>query len=180
MKKVFISIRAFVLIFCIFLSCQKLENLTTKFRMAFNTAVTVPSSLGIDLPIDLLTPPVTTDSEAQFQNNNTRKDLVQEIFLETMVISVSSPSGKELTFLKSLHIYIKAEELPELLLAFHENIPSNAGTSLSLETTGDDFKEYIKKDTYTLRVKAVTDELVSQDIELDVHLGFLVHARLLK
>lgn len=180
MERFFIGVTPFALIFCCLFSCQKLENLTTKFKMAFNTTVTVPSSLGVNLPIDLFTPPITTDSEAQFESNNTRKDLVQEIFLETMSISVTSPADKELNFLKSLHIYINAEDLPELLLAFHENVPSNAGASLSLQTTGDDFKEYITKETYTLRVKAVTDELISQDIDLGVRSGFLVHARLLK
>ncbi len=158
-------------------SCEKINDLTS-FNLQYNAEVTIPSSIGIDLPVDLLTPPVNTNAESEFKSHKTTKDLVKEIYLEKVDIAVTSPPNRDLSFLKSIHVYIKADGLPELLLAFSEDIPDNVGTSLSLETAGDDFKAYIKKDSYSLRVKAVTDKLISQDVDLDVNSRFKVVAGL--
>ena len=159
-------------------SCEKINSITN-FNLQYNTDVTIPSSIGIDLPLDLLTPPVNTNSETEFESHKTTKDLVKEIYLEKVAIKVTSPPNRDLSFLKSIHIYIRAEGLSELLLASAENIPDEVGTSLNLEISGDDFKAYIKKDSYTLRVNAVTDKLISQDVELDVASEFKVVARLI-
>lgn len=159
-------------------SCEKLNDLTN-FKLHYSANVTIPSSIGIDLPLDLVTPPVSTDAESQFKSHKTSKELIKEIYLETVTIEITSPANRDLSFLKSIHIYIKAEGLPEHLLAFSEDIPDDIGTSLSLETSDDDFKAYIKKDNYTLRVKTVTDKLISQDVELRVNSEFRVAATLL-
>jgi len=158
--------------------CNKLNDLVT-FKMSYTSEVTVPSSLGINLPLDILTPPISSDAESQFSGNNTSKKLVKEIYLENVDISVNAPEDRDLSFLSSLHVYINADGLDEKLLASAENIPDNVGNTLSLTTSGEDFKEYIVQDTYSLRVKAVTDKVISEDVELSVKSGFQVKAGLL-
>jgi len=162
----------------IVLGCNKLNDLVN-FKMSYTSEVTVPSSLGVNLPLDILTPPVSTDAESTFNSNNTNKKLVKEIYLENVDISVKAPEGRDLSFLSSLHVYINADGLDEKLLASAENVPDNVGNMLSLETSGENFKEYIIQDTYSLRVKAVTDKLISEDVELSVKSGFKVKAGLL-
>jgi len=164
------------LVFCLLsVACRKLDELV-QFKLAYTSEVTVPSSLPISLPVDLLTPPVATNSQSEFESKNTTKKLVKEIYLENVDIRVESPSDGDLGFLSSVHVYIQADNLPEKLLAFREDIPDEAGKELALETSDDDFIAYITGETYSLRIKAVSDELVSEDMVIAVRSVFLVKA----
>lgn len=65
--------------------------------------------------------------------------------------------------MKEITIYIKAEGLEETEIASKTNIPNTVGNQLVLETSNQDLKEYIKKDKFSLRVNAVTDEMIVTD-----------------
>lgn len=171
----FLFLPAVLLLLLALASCNKLKDLVT-FKMSYTSEITVPSSTGLSLPIDLITPPVATNSESQFESNNTSKNLVKEIYLENVDISVKSPSGRDLSFLRSVHVYISANGLAELEMAFRDNIPDDIGSSLALETSGEDFRDYIVQDSYSLRVEAETDKLISDDVVLEVRSRFLVKA----
>lgn len=156
-------------------ACSKLDKLT-QFRLSYTSEVTVPSSLPVTLPVDLLTPPLATNSESAFESNNTTKKLVKEIYLENVDIRVESPANGDLGFVSSIHVYIQADNLPEKLLAFREDIADEAGRELALDTSDDDFIAYITGESYSLRVNVVSDELVSEDRVIAVRSVFLVKA----
>ena len=71
---------AIICLFTIFTACDKLDELT-KFDMEYSQRATIPSSAGIDLPFDVFTPEMETNSESTFEVNDTRKDLIEEIKL---------------------------------------------------------------------------------------------------
>ena len=158
-------------------NCSKLDELT-QFNIDYDTQVTIPSTTGINLPFDVLTPDTETNSESTFQLNDTRKDLIEEINLTKLQLVITSPSDADFSFLESIEVFISAEGLDELRIASREEVPETAST-LDMDVSDADLKEYIKKDSYSLRLNTVTDEAISQDYEIDVNSTFFVDAKIL-
>ena len=162
----------------LFTSCEKVEELT-QFDMDYNTSFTIPGTIGVDMPIDMQTPEIETNSEQKFSGQDTKKDLIEEIVLKEMNLSIQSPSDGDFSFLNGLTIYINASGMEETRLAWKDSIPDTAGSTLQLETTPEDLKEYIFKDHFNLRVVSQTDEIIDQDHEVDVNSVFHVDAKIL-
>lgn len=158
-------------------SCKKLDELT-KFNLEYKSSVTVPANSIVNLPLNLPTPDITTNSKSTFENNNTNKDLVQEIKLDKMNISVKAPQGTNLDFLKSVEVFISAEGLDEIRVASKYDI-ANGLTSLDLDYADINLKDYVLKESIKLRVKTITDEAVTQDRNLDILTRFWVNAKIL-
>jgi hypothetical protein len=159
-------------------SCKKIDKLT-QFNMEYNESIVIPSTTGIALPIDLLTPDIESNSESTFAINDTRKDLVEKIVLTSLDLAITSPSGGDFSFLESISIFINAEGLQETRIAWFDEIPPSAGSALVLETSDTDLKEYIKKDNFSLKVNTVTDELISSDHHIEIQAVFFVDAKIL-
>lgn len=165
-----------VLLMLVMTSCNKF----TQFDMPYETVVVIPSSTLIDIPIDVNSPEVTTESEQTFAVEDTRKDLIEEILLTDLNLELESPSGSDFSFLKTIEIFIDADGSSEERVAWKENISENAGKTLELESTDKDLQSYIKADEFTLRVKTTTRESISQDHEIKVKANFWVDAQLTK
>ncbi|WP_258103433.1 hypothetical protein [Marinoscillum sp. MHG1-6] len=167
-----------VIVLVIFTGCDKIAKLT-QFEMEYDETVIIPSSTGINLPFNLFTPDVQSNSESTFAVNDTRKDLIEEIQLTQLDLTLTSPSNGDFGFLKSIEIFISADGLSEVKIAWKENIPSTIDKYMELETTPSDLQEFIKKDNFSLRVNTVTDELITSDHHIDVHSIFFVDAKIL-
>lgn len=172
--------RKYISILCFFLlitSCDKLDELT-KFNLEYATQVTIPSTTGVNLPFDVLTPDTETDSESRFESNDTRKELVEEIKLIELELDIKSPSGADFSFLESIEVYISADGLDEIKIASKTDVPETVSV-LSLDIEDVDLQEYIKKDSYNLRLNTVTDEAMSTDHTIGVNSTFFVDAKIL-
>ncbi len=169
---------SFLFVIISFFGCKELEKLT-QFNMKYTESVVIPSSTGIDLPIDLSTPAISSNSESTFASNNTSKDLIEKIQLTDLELELTSPSGSDFSFLNDIEIYINASGVSETLIAWKHDIPDTQGTTLPLETTGVDLKDYIKQDNFSLRLKIVTDKLIAQDHHIDMNSIFRVDAKIL-
>ncbi len=167
-----------LLILTVISGCKKIDKLT-QFNMEFDESVIIPATTPINLPFDLITPEIQTDSENTFGVNDTRKDLIEKIKLEKLTLSISQPSDADFSFLNSVSVYLSAEGLPEIKVAWKENIPSNPGNTLDLDVTGDDLKQYILKDSFKLRINTITDKLLTRDYHIDLHSVFWVDAKIL-
>ena len=177
MEKLVLKLIAVLSFFC-FVSCSEIDKLT-QFNLTYNSSFTIPSSSLVDLPISLTTPDVETNSESKFESNNTKKDLIEEITLSKCALKIESPVEGDFGFLKSVFIYIKADGLNEVLIASKDDVPAEIGNILELETTNENLKEYIKKDSYSLKVKTTTDETIKSDHEIDIESVFYVDAKIL-
>ncbi|MCB9263228.1 MAG: hypothetical protein H6607_12710 [Flavobacteriales bacterium] len=158
----------------------KVADKFTQFDMEYKTTAIVKSASGINLPFDILTPDVESNSESTFEVNDTRKDLIEEIKLKHLDLLITSPDGQNFDFLKSIAIYISADGLNEIKVAWKDDIPDGMGNNLVLETTENDLKEYIKKDKFNLRLNTVTDKVITNDVYIDVNSIFFVDAKLFK
>ena len=170
----------FILVLFIGLSsCKKLNKLT-QFDIEFDSNFVIPSSTGINLPTSILTPDFPTNSESKFAVEDTRKDLIESISLKEMTLSVTSPSNGNFNFLKTIRIYIKAEGLDEVLIAYKENMGNTNSKSISLDLNCQNLREYIVKDEMDVRVETITDEVLSPDHEVNMHSVYFVDASLIK
>ncbi|PHR95673.1 MAG: hypothetical protein COA80_10120 [Leeuwenhoekiella sp.] len=167
-----------VLSFLAFTACDKVDELT-KFDLDYTSRVTIESGTLIDLPFVVRTPPMQTNSETEFESNNTRKDLIESIKLTQMTLTITSPSNEDFTFLESIEVFIKADGLDEIPLAALDPVAGNASGRINLETSNAELREYIKKDSFTLRVESVTDEALDRDIDIDILSVFRVDAKIL-
>jgi len=178
MKKFIQSFAILSLILLVSNSCKKIDQFT-QFTMDFNNEIVIPSSTGINLPINLLTPEVETNSESTFEVNDTRKDLIEEIRLTSLILTLNAPNNADFSFLESISVYMNAQDLPEVEIAWEDDVPVNAGNQISLNVSNEDFKEYIKKDEFSLRVNTVTDEILTSDHQIDIASSFFIDAKIL-
>lgn len=159
-----------------FTACEKLNELTT-FGIDNTSSITIKANTGINIPFIIPSPEITTSSEQAFKNNNTRADLVDEASLESLDLLITAPAEQTFDFLNEIEIYIQADGLEETLLASKYDIPENTGNSLSLESSGVNLKEYIKKESYSIKTKVITDKVISRDIDIDAQMRFRVKAK---
>lgn len=154
-------------------------NPSVTFNLDYNANFTVESSRILNLPFDFVTPNITTNSEAEFEANDTRKDLVEEITLENLTLNVTSPNGKTFSFLKAIYLYIDAEGLEETRFAFKEDIDKD-DVQITLDKDPANLADYVKKETFTIRAETITRETLNQDVEIASEMQFKVRAKLLK
>lgn len=154
--------------------CKDVEDLLT-FTISDQVTITVPSNSPLNLPVELSTPDVTTNSSQKFANNNTEASLVKDVKLQELTLTIQTPSGKTFSFLKSIQIYISTNSSNEILLAGLDNIPVSV-TSVSLTPTQEKLDVYAKASSYKLRTSIVTRETLTQNVEMKTDLKFRVTA----
>ena len=173
-KLLFISLLAFTL----FLSCDKISKLT-QFNLDYNETIEIPASSAIDIPVNINTPEIETNSEKSFKGNNTNKDNIESIKLSKMNLSIALPENGNFGFLKSITVYMIADGLEEIEIASKTDIPENIGNILELGTKENELKEYVLKDSFNLRINTVFDEIITTDHTIDLHTVLFVDANVL-
>ncbi|NRD18590.1 hypothetical protein HNV08_00910 [Winogradskyella eckloniae] len=165
---------AFVVLF----SCDVVDDLT-KFDLDYQTNYSVAATTLINSPFSLNTPDVTTESDATFESNNTHKDLIESIKLKQLKLTIDSPESGNFNFLKEVHIYIDADDLEEMEIANIYDLENTDSNVISLDVIDQELKAYIKKDSFNLRVKTVTDETISETHDIIIDTKFRVDAEIL-
>lgn len=175
MKKIVVSF--FVLIVTV--SCNQFDNLT-RFDLTYETEVTIPGGGGLNLPFNVNTPPVQTNNQGTFENNNTRKDLIEEVYLKCITMEITAPEEGNFQFLEEVTIYISSPNVPEVEAAYKIPVPENASKKISLDVTSKNLKDYLIADEFNLRANTTTDEVVSDDHKITITTVFEVKAELFK
>ena len=155
-------------------ACKGVDDLLT-FTISHETNFTIANSAPLNLPVELQTPDVTTNSSQEFGNHDTKAELVKDVKLEQVKLTITDPTGKTFSFLKSIHVYISTNSSNEIELAYLDDIASTAST-LDLTTTDKKLDEYVKASSYKIRTKIVTKETLTQDVDIKMNLKFKVTA----
>lgn len=171
-------ISSFVIILVLFSSCKKLSELT-QFDIKHNTEITIQAGAAANLPFDVTTPEVATQSESEFEGRNTNSSLVQSVKLRQMKLNITDPDNRTFDFLNDIELYISAEGEEEILVSWKHDIADNAGNELLLETASEELKTYLVKEKYRLRLKITTDKVLNEDVEVKVGSVFRVDADIL-
>jgi hypothetical protein len=154
--------------------CKDVDDLLT-FTISDATNFRIESTSPLTLPFDIATPDVTTNSNQKFQNNNTSASLVKDIKLQEIKLTVTNPSDKNFNFLKSVEVFISTDQHSEIALAHLHDVPLNTKV-ISLTPTSQKLDEYVKASSYKLRTKIITDETLSQSVDVRMDLSFKVTA----
>ena len=170
--KLFITTFLFIIILS---GCKKLG---VNFGINHQATFRVDTGSPLNLPFEAGTPDVTTNSSQQFDNNNTAANLIKEIKLEELKLTITSPSNKTFSFLKSIHIFISTNSSDEIELASLDNIASTA-QNITLNPTTQDLSKYVKASSYKLRTSVVTKETLTQAIDVRTDIKFKVRASVL-
>ena len=163
------------LLFLIFASCKKSG---ISFTISNQTTFRVESTSPLSLPFEVATPDVTTNSSKEFENNRTSSGLIKEVNLEELKLTITNPSGKTFSFIKSIQLFISTNNSDEIELATLDNITSAAQT-ISLAPSQQNLDKYIKASSYKIRTKLVTKETLTQAIDIRADLKFRIKASLL-
>lgn len=169
---------SFLLLLFLCFGCDTVDELT-KFDISFNESTTIPATSPIDLPFTISTPEIKTNSESKFSSNGTAKNLIEEITLKELKLTLKNPSTEDFSFLETIEIYIAADDLPDTKLAWNPTPIPNDSNVMLLDTSSEDLKSYIFKDAFYLKVKAGTDEVITQDYDIDISTIFFVDAKIL-
>ncbi|WP_289666059.1 hypothetical protein [Flavobacterium panacagri] len=172
MKSKFIALTVFLSIFLS--SCNTVDDLLS-FNISNSTSIKIQSTSPINLPSEIITPEVTTNSSAEFENNKTKASLVKDVKIRSLKLSISDPSDKTFTFLKSVHIFISTTNSDEIELAYQDNI--NVSTnSIDLICTDKKLDQYIKADSYKIRTQVTLKETLTKDVTVKADMKFRVTA----
>lgn len=159
------------------LSCKK--DHWTQFNHTISSETTISSAIQLSTPVDIITPPIATNSQSTFETNNTRKDLIEGISLTEIKAELITPQGADFSFLESIKVFLSTNGLPDLKIAENLEIDSNSGASIIISGTGAEIKDYLTQDVVSLRMETVTDEIITEDHQLKIDATFLVDAKIL-
>ena len=145
------------------------------FTFSDETTVTIPSASPVETPFDIPTPEINSSAQQEFDNHNTNANLVKDVSLKEIELTITSPDGKTFSFLEDVSLFISTEGEDEVKIAYREDIPADA-ESIALETTDATLDPYIKAESYSLRTEATTKELLTKDVDVRINLDFEVTA----
>lgn len=156
------------------ISCSELDKLLT-FTISNQTTFNINSSFPVNFPTEVVTPEVTTNSSAEFKNNNTSVDLVKDVQLKELALTITNPANKTFSFIKSIHMYISTTADDEIELGYQDNINATSNI-ISLICTTQKLDKYIKASSYKIRTKVTIKETLTQDITVNANMKFNVTA----
>lgn len=165
----------FFLPLCAFLftGCEKLDRLLT-FEIKSSENIKVPASSLVNVP--LIAPvPVNVKSQETFQNNNTNANLVKDVSLTKLTLTITDPAAENFDFLKSITISIGTSQNDKVPLASLENIPTGV-SSIELKPSGSKLDKYIKAEQYTLYTEVTLRSSVARELTLRADSRFKVTA----
>ena len=127
-------------------------NPTVSFDTTVKGTSTIPGSpnqLPITLPNNLGFNNVNFSQSSDFVNNNTDKSHIDHVRVKTATLTVTSPSGQDLSFLQSLSFTIASTGQPTKTIA-HQTVFPSGQTSVQLVIDGVDLAPYAKADSFSI------------------------------
>ncbi|HLP21292.1 MAG TPA: hypothetical protein VK174_13360 [Chitinophagales bacterium] len=167
----------FFLILTSVTGCKKLDKLT-QFNMDYESEIIYSAGLPVNLPVNISTPDMVTNSEEEFALNDTRKNLIESIKLTQLRLNITAPAGKTFSFLKEVRVYVSAPGLPEIEVANKLNIDNASSSELQLTVFDIELQDYIKADKFSLRVASTTDEILTSQVTVHIYSNFFVDAKI--
>jgi len=173
MKKVLLLATLFLGLFAV--GCKEIDKLLT-FYIDDSQNIKIASTFPVGVAAPLSPVAVPTQSASTFKNNNTRADLVKDVSLNKLSLTIADPNSENFDFLRSIEIYISTGNgSDQILLASLSNIPTGV-QSISLTPTKAKLDSYLKAESYTLTTKATIAKAITRDITIRADSRFKVTA----
>jgi hypothetical protein len=167
----------FILIF-IFTGCKIIDELT-HFDIDYNYTFILPAFGGVNFDnLNIESNDVENDTESTFEINDTRKDLVERATLKKFNVTILEPNDARFTFLNKIEIFVETDDLDSKLIAWKDNIPTDIGNFIKLETTSRDLKKYLTSAAIRVRLKTTSSSPLTEDLLLDLKSTVEVDAKI--
>ena len=161
-------------LFLLLVGCKKVDQLLT-FYIDDSQNIRIPASTPLAVLANLAPITVSTQSEDKFKNNNTRADLVKDVSLNKLTLTITDPNGQNFDFLQKIEILIGTNANDQVRLAFLDQVPRGVN-SIELTSTNAKLDAYLKSSSYTLTTKVQTSQALSRDITIKCDTRFKVTA----
>jgi hypothetical protein len=167
-------------ILLVFYGCKAIDELT-HFDIDYNYTFTLNApGAGINLDnLDIRSNDVENSTESTFENNDTRKDLIERATLKKFHVTILEPIDSDFSFLNKVEVFLSTAELDEKLIAWKDNIEDIKGNYLKLETTSNNLRKYLVSDKIKVRLKTTSSEPLTNDLLLDLAAKVEVDAKIL-
>jgi hypothetical protein len=153
--------------------CKKLQELLT-FEVSNSENIKIPASSIISVPI-IAPVPVTVNSQESFENNNTKANLVKDVTLKNLTLTITDPATENFNFLKTIKIFIGTGQDDKVLLASLDNVPTGVST-IQLISGNSKLDKYIKASSYTLYTEVTLRSNVANELTVRADSKFKVTA----
>ena len=160
-------------------SCRKVGQVAdVSFSSPYHQTATVPAVPGYDfgstLPnggVDVSFPQDTlqTNSQQYFDQYHVSGKNVKSATFSTGEVTMVTATSVD--FMDKIEIYVSADGLPEVLVAYQDNIPKGQRT-MTLLSSGQNMREYIKHPVVYGRVKAHLNKIPAPGTILNISAEF--------
>ena len=148
-------------------SCGTVQSLV---QNTFPYTANVLISTGVPADKEVSSTATASNVQTWFGGNNDAK--IKDVRISDAKISVVSPSGGNLSALKTVKVYVSSNGTGEKLVASRSNISSNAG-SLNLDLNDTGFLDSVVKSSgLTVRTVYELKNQTSSDMNLKIALNF--------
>lgn len=155
------------------LSCEKLDELLT-FEISNSENIQIPASSLLNVPV-IAPVPVTMNSEESFENNNTNANLVKDVVLKKLTLTITDPATENFNFLKSIRISIGTDQNDRVPLASLDTIPTGVSV-IELISNNSKLDKFIKASSYTLYTEVTLRSNVANELTVRADSKFKVTA----
>lgn len=149
------------------------------FYVEDSVETTIESSIPINLPFNLPIIPVTTTATQEYKNNKTTPELIQEVNMDILKITVTSPSNEDVSILKSIHIYIKKSDDSGKKEVAYLDVVNSSDKSIELICKDVNLVEYLREESYKIDTEVEVKEYLLHDVDIRIDLKFKVIAKIL-
>jgi hypothetical protein len=154
--------------------CKKIQQLLT-FYIDQSVSVQIPATPLVGQVVSLTPLTVTNTSEDTFRNNGTNADLVKDVSLDKLSLTITDPSGQNFDFLNSIEIFIGTNANDQVQLAHLHQVPRGVST-IQLESSRAKLDAYLKAPSYTLSTRVTTGQALTRNVTMRADLRFKVTA----
>ncbi|MBT9392024.1 hypothetical protein KLP40_02505 [Hymenobacter sp. NST-14] len=158
-------------------SCKKILDLL-EFNVEDSQTIVIPKTIPFGQFFPLSPVAVPSSSQSTYAKNGTSADYVQDVTLEKLDLTITSPTGQNFDFLKRIEIYIStdARGSDKVLLASLNPVPTGV-TSISLTPANQKLDLFLRADSYTLITNVEVVKPLGQDVTIRADERFKVKAR---
>ena len=173
MKK---NLFAILILLPLLTSCGALSELT-KIPMPLTQTITIPIVPVAGTLPTISTPAIKVNIDSVLTSSGMSKDLIQSIKLSSMDFTLTSPSGKDLSFLSAVSVgLIYGTNAPKTIASTSSAV--SAGTTVMPFTVPDvDLKDYFS--SFKLQISGTTNKATTAAYSVTINMKFIIDLNIL-
>ncbi len=154
-------------------ACDKIDQ-EVQFSTDYTATFKIPADQPAGTPLSLEEVELNVDDRI-FENNHASKDLLEEVRLKKIKLEINpqlnnNVSQLNLDFLTDAALYIEADNLPKVRIAWINDLTDQQSQSIELNFLSDNLSDYFKKEAFKLFLIVSTDQVLNQKVFIDVQI----------